>query len=124
MKVTVLKRWTSMKTLGMTKTKLCLRFVVFMLIFRNIYVLLYESFQMDCYNIPLSRQHFSVATFQFQNEKPAKLEDCTVRMKPVVKHVGSILIHIISKPLFLSFQVEIDYHNGTDRDDGVKPGME
>ena len=58
---------------------------------------------MDCYNIPLSRQHFSVATFQFQNEKPAKLEDCTVRMKPVVKHVSFILTHMISEPNFLIF---------------------
>ncbi|KAE9554456.1 hypothetical protein FO519_002330 [Halicephalobus sp. NKZ332] len=63
-------------------------------------------FEMDCYNIPLSRQHFSVATLQFQSEKPAKLDDCTVRMKPVVKHI------------------EIDYQNGADRDDGVKPGIE
>uniref|UniRef100_A0AC35FPL4 Uncharacterized protein n=1 Tax=Panagrolaimus sp. PS1159 TaxID=55785 RepID=A0AC35FPL4_9BILA len=57
--------------------------------------------EMDCYHVPLNRQHYSAATLHFLTEKPAKMEDCTARMKPLVKHL------------------EIDYENGSDRSDGI-----
>lgn len=59
------------------------------------YIISYRLFQMDCYHIPLNRHHFSAATLQFQTEKAAKMQDCVARMKPIVKHVGFFLAHII-----------------------------
>uniref|UniRef100_A0AC34PWB7 Uncharacterized protein n=1 Tax=Panagrolaimus sp. JU765 TaxID=591449 RepID=A0AC34PWB7_9BILA len=57
--------------------------------------------EMDCYHLPLNRQHFSAATLQFNSEQAAKMEDCSARIKPIVKHL------------------EVDYQDGTDRDDGM-----